>query len=61
MPRGKGSRVIASEVKPTSVRIPQEEYERIVAQAEKERRTVHNMILVLLSEALDRRQQEPKK
>jgi hypothetical protein len=39
-----------------SLRLPTEAYQRVVAQAEKERRSIHNMLLILIEEALQQRE-----
>ncbi len=42
------------EKKLLSLRLPIELYNRVVALAEKERRSIHNQLLVLVEEALKR-------
>lgn len=42
----------------TSLKIPPDLMEKIKAQAEKENRTVHNMILTILKRSFDREKQD---
>lgn len=44
------------EKKLLSLRLPIASYQRVIAEADKERRSIHNMLLILIEEALRQRE-----